>query len=65
MRERAKLIGGKLTVWSSDPRTDGGLESGTEVELSIPAARAYTKFRAPRRSWLREKFAGKDYEMRS
>ena len=35
MRERAKLIGGKLTVWSE-------LDAGTEVELSIPAARAYT-----------------------
>jgi len=35
MRERAKLIGGKLTVWSE-------LSAGTEVELSIPAARAYT-----------------------
>jgi signal transduction histidine kinase/ligand-binding sensor domain-containing protein len=35
MRERAKLIGGKLTVWSE-------LGAGTELELSIPAARAYT-----------------------
>jgi signal transduction histidine kinase len=35
MRERAKLIGGKLTVWSE-------LDAGTEVELGIPAARAYT-----------------------
>ena len=35
MRERAKLMGGKLTVWSE-------LEAGTEVELSVPAARAYT-----------------------
>jgi len=35
MRERAKLIGGKLTVWSE-------LDAGVEVELSIPAARAYT-----------------------
>ena len=35
MRERAKLTGGKLTVWS-------GLDSGTEVELGIPAAHAYT-----------------------
>jgi Signal transduction histidine kinase len=35
MRERAKLIGGKLTVWSE-------LDAGTELELSIPAARAYT-----------------------
>jgi len=35
MRERAKLAGGKLTVWS-------GVDSGTEVELSIPALRAYS-----------------------
>ena len=35
MRERAKLIGGKLTVWSE-------LEAGTEMELSIPASHAYT-----------------------
>jgi signal transduction histidine kinase len=35
MRERAKLIGGKLTVWSER-------DAGTELELSIPAARAYT-----------------------
>jgi len=60
MRERAKLIGGKLTVWSE-------LDSGTEVELSIPASHAYT---APdgQRSWLAEKFAklsGKDRELKS
>ena len=35
MRERAKLAGGKLTVWS-------GLDTGTEVELSIPAPHAYS-----------------------
>ncbi len=35
MRERAKLVGGKLTVWSQ-------LDSGTEIELSIPASTAYT-----------------------
>jgi nitrate/nitrite-specific signal transduction histidine kinase len=35
MRERAKLAGGKLTVWS-------GLDTGTEVELSIPALHAYS-----------------------
>jgi signal transduction histidine kinase len=35
MRERAKLIGGKLTLWS-------GLDDGTEVELAIPASHAYT-----------------------
>ena len=45
MRERAKLIGAKLEVWSK-------LESGTEIELTIPAALAYTTSRAPRWSWL-------------
>ena len=34
MRERTKLIGGKLTLWS---RRD----SGTEVELIVPGSRAY------------------------
>jgi signal transduction histidine kinase len=34
MRERAKLLGGKLTVWSER-------DSGTELELSIPATNAY------------------------
>jgi signal transduction histidine kinase/ligand-binding sensor domain-containing protein len=36
MHERAKLIGGKLTVWSE-------VNSGTEAELTIPAALAYAK----------------------
>jgi signal transduction histidine kinase len=43
MHERAKLVGGKLAIWSQ-------LNSGTEIELTIPASRAYTKSRAPRRS---------------
>ena len=64
MRERANRVGGKLTVWSSDPRAEGKLDSGTEVELRIPAAHAYLRYRAPhRRSWLAEQFAGKDREM--
>ena len=47
MRERAKLMGGKLTVWSE-------LDSGTEVELSIPASRAYEISPARGvRGWLR------------
>jgi signal transduction histidine kinase len=50
MRERATLIGGKLTVWSE-------LDSGTEVELSVPASIAYAA--SPRQSWLSEKFLGK------
>ncbi len=52
MRERAKLLGGKLTVWSD-------LDAGTEVELRIPAANAYATADARRRSWLAEKLAGK------
>jgi signal transduction histidine kinase len=50
MRERAKLLGGKLTVWSER-------DSGTEVELIIPAARAYTPSPGPRWSRLAEKFS--------
>jgi hypothetical protein len=38
MHERAKLAGGKLEVWSK-------LDSGTEIELSIPAASAYVALR--------------------
>jgi len=52
MRERAKLLGGKMTVWSE-------LDSGTEVELSIPAANAYATVCGRRRSRLAEKFAEK------
>jgi len=51
MRERAKLIGGKLTVWSE-------LGAGTEVELSIPATRAYT-IAAEKTGSLVEKFLTK------
>jgi signal transduction histidine kinase len=36
MRERAKLVGGRLEVWSNP-------DSGTKVELSIPASLAYRK----------------------
>jgi len=55
MRERAQLMGGKLTVWSE-------LESGTEVELSISASRAYATSPSSRRSWFAEKFFRKDTE---
>ena len=49
MRERAKLVGGKLAVWSER-------DSGTEVELSIPASTAYATA-TRRRSWLAEKLS--------
>jgi signal transduction histidine kinase len=58
MRERAKLMGGKLAVWSE-------LDSGTEVELRIPASRAYETAPTRRRSWLAEKLSGKDTETKS
>jgi hypothetical protein len=35
------------------------VETGTEVELGIPAANAYATADGRRRSWLAEKFAGK------
>jgi signal transduction histidine kinase len=40
MRERAKLVGGKLTIWTE-------LDSGTEVELIIPGTKAYLKSARP------------------
>jgi len=52
IRERAKLMGGKLTVWSE-------LDAGTEVELKIPGSRAYETSSSRSRSWLAEKFTGK------
>jgi signal transduction histidine kinase len=55
MRERAKLIGGKLTVWTASG-------SGTEIELSVPASRAYTAAPSLLRSWFTGKFSGKDNE---
>ena len=50
MRERAKLIGGKLEIWSE-------IGAGTEVELCIAAARAYAT--AGKRSWISELLAKK------
>ena len=54
MHERARLVGARLEVWSE-------LDSGTEVELSVPASVAYATSPAPRRSWL----SGKGAEMKS
>jgi signal transduction histidine kinase len=57
MRERAGLVGGKLEVWSE-------LNAGTEIELTIPSANAYTKLR--RRGWRLLRFSrkGKEDEMK-
>jgi signal transduction histidine kinase/ligand-binding sensor domain-containing protein len=45
MGERAKLVGGRLDVLSEP-------DSGTEIQLTIPAAIAYEKRRDGRRFWL-------------
>jgi signal transduction histidine kinase len=50
MRERAKLVGGDLTVWSE-------VDAGTEVELCIPAGIAYTASR--RGAWWSRGFTGR------
>jgi len=50
MRERATLMGAKLTVWSE-------VDAGTEVELRLPAGIAYATSR--KRSWLSQAFAAK------
>jgi signal transduction histidine kinase len=51
MRERARLIGARLLVWSQ-------VDAGTEVELRIPAVAAYAE--TPRRIWLSKFLGGKD-----
>jgi len=50
MRERATLVGAKLTVWSE-------VDAGTEVELRVPAGIAYSA--SGRGSRLSRKFAAK------
>ena len=54
MHERARLVGAHLDVWSE-------LDSGMEVELSIPASLAYATSPAHRHSWL----PGKGTEVKS
>jgi signal transduction histidine kinase len=49
MHERAKRVGGNLGVWSKP-------DSGTEIELTIPASTAYDTS-TQRRSWLSRKGA--------
>jgi signal transduction histidine kinase len=54
MRERAKLIGGELAIWSK-------VDSGTEVELTITASKAYSK--SARRLWSFMRFSKKDTDV--
>lgn len=54
MRERAKIIGGNLEVWSS-------AEAGTEVELTIPARIAYATA-GQSRSWFSRKESPRSHE---
>jgi signal transduction histidine kinase/ligand-binding sensor domain-containing protein len=46
MRERAKLVGGHMEIWSE-------LDSGTEIELRIPASMAYLNGTASNREKAR------------
>jgi len=50
MHERAEMVGGRLDVWSK-------VDSGTELQLTIPAAIAYAA--SPRRAWLSQVFSTK------
>jgi len=53
MHERAKLVGGSLEVWSKH-------DSGTEIELTIPANTAYALLTAkPRSLFSRQSTAAK------
>jgi signal transduction histidine kinase/ligand-binding sensor domain-containing protein len=58
MRERAKLMGGNLAVWSE-------LDSGTEVELSVPASSAYSSSSGGRTTGIFRKLAGKGTQGKS
>jgi signal transduction histidine kinase len=55
MRERAKIAGGELAIWSQ-------VDSGTEIELTIPASRAYTT--SARRFWWFRKPPEKDADVK-
>src|SRR5467141_1978129 len=53
MTERAKLMGSKLTVWSE-------VESGTEIEVTIPASIAYAKSGTHRSWWSGKLFRSRE-----
>jgi signal transduction histidine kinase/ligand-binding sensor domain-containing protein len=56
MRERAKLLGGQLSIWTA-------AASGTEIELTVPAAQVYTMTPARRLGWVRRIISGEIEEL--
>jgi signal transduction histidine kinase/ligand-binding sensor domain-containing protein len=56
MRERAEIVGGRLEVWSK-------LDSGTEVEMTVPGAIAYRV--SDRQSWWSRVLSGDGRSKRS
>jgi hypothetical protein len=56
MRERAEVVGGKLEVWSK-------LNSGTQVELSVPGKIAYGMLSRP--AWWSRMFSANGRANRS
>jgi len=55
MRERAKLVGAKLTIWTE-------VDGGTEIELNVPGARAFVKSTRP--FWYFGKRSATDNDVR-
>jgi signal transduction histidine kinase/ligand-binding sensor domain-containing protein len=53
IRERAELVGGHLDLWSE-------VGVGTEIDLTIPAAKAYATAGARRRAWWFTQRTGTD-----
>jgi signal transduction histidine kinase len=56
LRERALLIGGKLTIWTA-------AGAGTEIELTVPVARAYATAPTTLLARLLRSFSRKDPEV--
>ena len=53
MRERAQAVGGNLTVWSE-------IDSGSEIEVTIPASIAYAKSGTHRSWWSGKLFRSRE-----
>ena len=53
MRERAKAVGGNLTVWSE-------IDSGSEIEVTVPASIAYDKSGTHRSWWSGKLFRNRE-----